>query len=100
MFYSLIFKDEALKEFAEAFAWYEEQQNGLGLSFRKKTYQKLENICNNPLHYKRSYNQFHEAIVDKFPFVIVYLIDERLQSITVFAVFHTSRNPKKKFKRK
>lgn len=97
--YSCVFREEASKDFTEAFVWYEQQQNELGQSFQRKVYSKLEKICNNPFHYKRSYKHFHEAAVDKFPFVIVYLVDEKLKLITVFAIFHTSRNPKRKFKR-
>jgi len=100
MVYPFIFREEALKEFTEAFVWYEQQRDGLGQSFRINVFNKLEKICKEPFHYKRSQDPFHEALVDKFPFLIIYTIDEELPVIMVFAIFHTSRNPKKKFKRK
>jgi plasmid stabilization system protein ParE len=99
MSYSYILKHEATIEFVEAFVWYEEQQEGLGELFNVTIESKLRKICNNPLHYKISHKKFHEALVDRFPFLIVYFVDEKNKIIVVTAIFHTSRNPKKKFKR-
>jgi plasmid stabilization system protein ParE len=99
MAYSFILKEEAIKELIQAILWYEEQQEGLGKSFRNKFYNKLQRVCNNPLHYKASSKKYHEALVNTFPFQIVYAIDEIEDLIIVIAVFHTSRNPKKKFRK-
>jgi plasmid stabilization system protein ParE len=99
MAYTFVVKDEAVKELTKAFLWYEEQQEGLGKLFRTKLNNKLDLICNNPLHYKTAYKKYHEALVDTFPFLIVYVINEKESLVIVMAVFHTSRNPKKKFRR-
>ncbi|WP_295668046.1 type II toxin-antitoxin system RelE/ParE family toxin [uncultured Mucilaginibacter sp.] len=99
MSYSFILKREASLEFSDAYVWYEEQQEGLGEFFNAMVEEKLKKICKNPFHYKISYKKFHEALTDKFPFLIVYFIDEQNKLIVVTAIFHTSRNPKKKFKR-
>jgi len=99
MNYSFILKREASKEFSDGFVWYEEQQEGLGELFNVTVEEKLKKICNNPFHYKISYKKFHEALIDKFPFLIVYFVDEKNKLIVVTGIFHTSRNPKKKFKR-
>lgn len=98
MSYSYSFREEATKEFADAYIWYEEQKEGLGKTFKSAILAKLNLVCNNPLHYVRSYKNFHQALVTKFPFLIVYTIDEKNKHITIIAIFHTSRNPKKKFK--
>ena len=97
MAYSFLIKEEATKELTAAFLWYEDQQEGLGKTFRTKLNSKLNLICSNPLHYKTSYKKYHEALVDTFPFLIVYVINEKEKLIIVMAIFHTSRNPKKKF---
>jgi plasmid stabilization system protein ParE len=99
MNYSYRLKREASIEFADAFVWYEEQQEGLGELFNISVDGKLRQICNNPFHYKISYKRFHEVLTDKFPFLIVYFVDEKNKLIIVTAIFHTSRNPKNKFKR-
>jgi hypothetical protein len=52
MSYSYSLKREASIEFADAFVWYEEQQEGLGELFNISVEDKLKQICNNPFHYK------------------------------------------------
>ena len=99
MSYSCTLKREASIEFAEAFVWYEKQREGLGELFNISVEDKLRQICNNPLHYKISYKKFHEALADNYPYLIVYFVDEKNKLIIVTAIFHTSRNPKGKFKR-
>jgi len=99
MKYSFIINEEAIQELTEAFLWYEEQQIDLGKEFRTKVYDRLNQVCNNPLHNQISNKNFRSALTDKFPFLIVYFIDEKNHLIVVTAIFHTSRNPKSKFKR-
>ena len=99
MAYSFLLKDEALKEFTEAIIWYEDQQEGLGRIFREKFYSKLTEVCKNPLHYRNSYKKYREALTDTFPFLIVYFVDETKNTIVVVGIFHTSRNPKTKFRK-
>lgn len=99
MTYSFIIKDEAIKELSEAIVWYENQQEGLGISFREKFHIKLNQVCANPFHYKNTYKEYHEALTDTFPFQIVYAISEKEHLIVIVAVFHTSRNPKRKFRK-
>jgi len=100
MAYSFIIKDEAIKELSEAIIWYEDQQDGLGITFRTNFYTKLGQVCANPLHYKNSYKKYDEVLTDKFPFLIVYTVDEKVKQIIIIAIFHTSRNPKKKFRKR
>jgi hypothetical protein len=99
MAYSFIINDEAIKELTKAFLWYEEQQLGLGKEFRTEVYTKIDKVCNNPFHYKIHSKKFHEALTERFPFLIVYFVDEKNKLVIVTAIFHTSRNPKGKFKR-
>ncbi len=99
MAYSFIINDEAIKELTEAFLWYEDQRSGLGKEFRTEVNIKLDKVCNNPFHYKIPGKKFHEAVVERFPFLIVYFVDEKNKLVIVTAIFHTSRNPKGKFKR-
>jgi len=81
----------------EAFDWYEQQQAGLGDLFLTELENGFDNMETWPSSYsiiKKNYRQF---ILRTFPYVIVY---EILNSdVIVYAVFHTSRNPRKKFKK-
>jgi len=50
----------------------------------------------NPETYKLEFDVYRQAVVKKFPFVIIYTkIDSK---ILISAIFHTSKNPNKKFR--
>lgn len=100
MSYSLLIREEANNEFAEAYVWYEQQQVNLGERFAETLKAKFADIQNNPYHYQKIYKEFRHAKTDKFPFVIIYLVNKSAKEIIVTAIFHTSRNPKAKFRYK
>jgi hypothetical protein len=80
----------------EAFDWYELQKTGLGEEFLDeldKLYHKLET---HPEYFGKVKRSFRQAALKRFPFVIVFEIIKT--EVVVFAVFHTSRNPRYKFK--
>ena len=77
MIYTYELREEAVKEFTNSYIWYEEQQVDLGSKFISAFYAKLHQICKNPYLYKSSYKNYHEALTDKFPFLIVYHINEK-----------------------
>ena len=89
----LLFK--ARQEIFEGWKWYEEQQDGLGYRFEDEVFRKIALIQANPLHYPLK-KKTHEVITDKFPYLIVYRINESQKLIMIVSVFHTSRHPKKK----
>lgn len=94
MVYKLILKPEAENDLGEAIEYYQSKRKGLGLKFLKCVQKFFDRITKNPLHYPLKSNQFREAYIQKFPYVIIYeLIDNE---IVVFAVFNTHQNPKKK----
>jgi len=97
MSFIIKFSDKALSELAEASAWYDETQIGLGERFEYDIFKKIDLIKNNPLHYQKR-KRFHEAPADAFPYLIVYQIEKKQHMITILSVFHTSRHPKKKFR--
>ncbi|MEO6149690.1 MAG: type II toxin-antitoxin system RelE/ParE family toxin [Mucilaginibacter sp.] len=82
-------------EFSEAFDWYQKQQTGLGKKFFTEVNQQLTLIEANPYHYPIRYaNVLHAVPVKKFPFIIIYWVDDAKQQIVVASIFHTSRQPK------
>ena len=57
-------------------------------------YDKLEAL---PLAYNKIRKNFRQAVLHKFPYVIVFEIIKK--EVVIYSIFHTSRNPKKKFKK-
>lgn len=83
-------------ELTDACEWYEKQQKGLSLRFRKEIKDALNHLNLHPELYAVRYNADHRFIhLKKFPFVLVYWFDENLNSVFVTSIFHTKRNPGK-----
>ena len=79
----------------DAYDWYETQKPGLGEEFLDEldgVYFKLEA---HPAYFGKAKKNFRQVALKRFPFVLVYEIIKT--EVVVFAVFHTSRNPKSKF---
>lgn len=94
------FHIEAEKELLDSMKWYEEQSEGLGNRFFEAVKLRISAIQQNPERYKTIKQHYRETLVDKhFPFTIVYRYNKIAETITVAAIYHGFRNPRKKFRR-
>jgi plasmid stabilization system protein ParE len=84
---------DAFNDIQETSEWYEMQSKGLGLRYKNQTKKQINSLRGNPYLFAIKYNEVRCRKIEKFPFLIHYTIEEELNIITVFAVFHTSRNP-------
>lgn len=92
---------DAEQEYQKSYAWYEEKQENLGLRFALSVRKKIQTISINPYLFSKKKGRYHEASLDKpFPFIIVYIVDKKQKLVVVTSIFHTSRNPKMKYKAK
>jgi hypothetical protein len=95
--YQLIVKPRAIIMAKDAYHWYKEQQLGLGELFLhelESCYDKLEVW---PAAYTTIKKDFRHIVLRTFPYVVVFKLIK--DDVVVYAVFHTSRNPKKKFRK-
>lgn len=97
--FSVLFHPLAENEYYESIEWYENSQNGLGLQFINDIEKSINLISSNPLLYPKKKGNLREAVVTKFPFVIVFEFKEKNNAIIVLSIYHTSRNPKKKYRK-
>lgn len=97
-FYKITLLEGALAEMEESSAYYNQQSAKLGEEFEEEVFELLELISRNPLLFPIKFECYHEAVLRRFPFVIVYEI--LTSEIVVSAVFHTKRNPVRKLKTK
>lgn len=97
MDYFISISEAAELDIREAFLWYEEQKDSLGLTFKKHISKTIQNIQSNPLKIQVRYNVTRVAYLRKFPFGVHFIVVEN--EIIVIAVFHTSQCPKKWIKR-
>ena len=95
--YILSLRKRAAKEYLLAIAWYKERSLIAAENFVKEVNETFTNIEAQPSRYRNIYKHFYEIKVRKYPYSIVYFIDEEKGSIVITTVFHYKRNPKKKF---
>ena len=100
MTYTFIYQPQALLEYEHAILWYRERSKQASEIFELAINEKLHEICTTPTLYRNTKKHFREALLKKYPFSIVYVIDEKNRAIVITSVFHNSRNPKKKYPKK
>ena len=91
MTYKVIVRPEAEREIQEAFDWYEERSEGLGLEFLRVADACLSIVQRNPVAYQIVHEPVRRALLRKFPYALFYLIRE--DTIVVIACFHVKRSP-------
>ena len=89
--YQLLLSDETRLDILESFLWYESHREGLSLDFELCLEAGLDQIKRDPLIYEIKYKSIRIHFIDRFSHGIHFLIDGN--TIRVFGVFHTSRNP-------
>jgi len=68
-------------------------QNELGKKFTAEVRKKVKFIRKNSKATAIRYKNVRTALLDKFPFLIHYVVDDANKTIIIAAVFHTSLNP-------
>lgn len=94
MNYRLIIDPAARQDIMESIRWYNKQKPGLGLRFYNKLKQAMARIKKSPELFQIRYKSLRMVPVEKFPFMILYQVNEPKCEIAVVAVLHTSRNPR------
>lgn len=85
------FHPEARAEFIESVRYYERQQPGLGRRFLDGVTEAISRIQAHPNMYRLIFGNWRQCRVPKFPFGIIYRIENR--RIEIIAVMHLRRNP-------
>jgi plasmid stabilization system protein ParE len=92
--YKLKINEEALQDIQEITDWYNAQVGGLGSRFQKQAKSQINSLKNNPDIYVNRYDDVHCMLIKKFPFLVHFTINDNAFIVEIFAVIHTSRNPK------
>lgn len=84
---------EADQDLAEAYAWHESRRFGLGEEFLSSIDACVEAICRTPEMHAVVHENYRRALVRRFPYAIFY--EYATGTVTIYCVFHTSRDPDK-----
>jgi len=93
----LIIAPEVAQDLAEASAWYESQRAGLGEEFLTCVDACIAGVLRMPEMKTAIYEEYRRAIVRRFPYAVFYKYSAGI--LTVYGVFHASRDPGKWRKR-
>jgi plasmid stabilization system protein ParE len=88
------FRPEVEQDVAEAAAWYEARQPGLGSDFIEEVIRVWHALAENPLLNCRRHpaKNIRWRYPDRFPYRIIYEVAEGGQTVVVVAVLHAARH--------
>ena len=98
--YSVVFHADTALDYNQAYIWYEGQKAGLGDTFLVAVSKKVHKVADNPEIYSvKSKSGYHEALVDGFPFSIVYRINKKQMEVFITSIHHQKKHPRGKYRR-
>lgn len=87
----LIVAPKTGQDIADAYAWYGERGAGLGEQFLSCVDACVEAIRRMPEMQALVHEHYRRGLVRRFPYAVFYEYAEN--TVTVYGVFHTSRDP-------
>lgn len=100
MAYSYLFDPVAAKEYEDAFNWYNKKSYQAADNFLIRLQEAITAICTDPYRYRNGYKNLRELSLKKYPYQVIYYIDDFHYTIVIVSVFHQKLNPKKKYRDK
>src|SRR6185437_7061463 len=98
MSFSYVFHLQAQQDYEESLNWYLEKSQRAAAGFVDAVNGSITQICAYPTRLKNTYKHYHEIGLKKYPFVIIYSINQDDEMVIVWKIFHYKRNPKRKFR--
>jgi plasmid stabilization system protein ParE len=86
--YVLIYSTEAIEEYEKSVLWYLERSERASENFKLAILNTVESIKNNPWQFRNSYKKYYEAVILKYPFSIVFTIDDDKKFILILSLIH------------
>ena len=91
--WEIIIEDFAKTDLQESYNWYELEQRKVGDSFLDDFEDTLNKIKRNPFYASKINERTRGASFKKFPYQIVYIIDDEKHRINIIAITHQHRKP-------
>ena len=88
----LVYRRRVGRDLATAFAYYEEQLEGLGERFLSTVDSTFDAIERYPEMFAKVHGDVRRAIISQFPYAVFYRIEPK--RVVVFRVLHTARDPR------
>jgi len=94
MSWRVVIRPEVEQDITEAANWYESRQPGLGTGFVEEIIRLWDALSENPLLNARKHprKNIRWRYPDRFPYRVIYEVDESRQTVLVAAVLHAARH--------
>lgn len=90
--YKSIILPLAKEDIREAAKWYNKKNQELGKRFTTEVREKVLYIRQNPTASNVRYDDVRTSVLNIFPYMVHYTIDDVNKTVVVSAVLHTSRD--------
>lgn len=97
MSYLIVYQQRAVREYEVAMAWYKERSIQAAENFESAINKKINILKLNHSSYRKTYKEFREIKLDKYPFNIIYFVDEINLKVIISSIYHNKKNPAKKY---
>ena len=98
MVYPVIFATGAKNELQDSYYWYEEQQKGLGERFLLIIERAVSLLAKFPFAFPEKIKTYREYSINKFPYVMIYEVDNEHNTVYILHIFNTYQNEEKKLR--
>ncbi len=99
MNWTVYISDVAREELNEAHSYYEAKRPGLGTNFLTEIEAIMPRLEDNPYQFPTRFQDLRAATLQKFPFLVVYRLEEAPREVDVVAIANTYQDPKRWQKR-
>lgn len=89
----VIVRDEARVDLLDAKRWYEERRTGLGDEFVDAVDSAIAAAKQRPLSFRIVRGEVRRTLLRRFPYGVYFTVSSK--AITIIAVFHARRDPKR-----
>ena len=88
MAYKYKLHPEAQEKYESSVSWYLKRSLKAASNFVKVVDKGFVKICNDPKRFRNEYKHYYEFTIHRYPFTIVYTIEESRQLIMIVAIYH------------
>ncbi len=94
MRYVIRFSQLASEDLTEILGWYQNQGvTGLDKRFIEAMSKTLKSLETSPKAHRIVHENVRQAVLKKFPYKIIYTIEENIVEVLIVAVMHQRRDP-------
>jgi plasmid stabilization system protein ParE len=97
--YDIAYRPIASDEYLDAIKWYEDRSLSAAKNFIRSVDEKLDRISDKPRQYKNLFKNYFEVSVRRYPYTIVYIIEDDLNRVVIVAIYHHRRKPLNKYRK-